>query len=141
MVQRLPFPLLAERPASLDGVILDFHWDLERLHALTLPEREVPASTLEWHLSLPFWAVEGRPFQVSPADVATSPRAHPEQWNRTLAADLRYPLDGYVAAGGRLTILDGVHRLLKAKVEGHSTVRVRVLETDAFDAIAVPAPE
>jgi ParB-like chromosome segregation protein Spo0J len=58
-----------------------------------------------------------------------------------LAADLRYPLDGYVAAGGRLTILDGVHRLLKAKVEGHSTVRVRVLETDAFDAIAVPAPE
>jgi hypothetical protein len=31
--------------------------------------------------------------------------------------------------------------LLKAKVEGHSTVRVRVLETDAFDAIAVPAPE
>src|SRR5690625_2836185 len=104
MVQRRPFPLLAERPASLDGVILDFHWDLERLHALSLPEREVSTSTLEWHLHLPFWAAGGRPFQVSPADVASEPSAHPEQWTRTLAADLRYPLDAYVEAEGRLII-------------------------------------
>lgn len=141
MVQRRPFPLLAERPASLDGVILDFHWDLERLHALSLPEREVSTSTLEWHLHLPFWAAGGRPFQVSPADVASEPSAHPEQWTRTLAADLRYPLDAYVEAEGRLIILDGVHRLLKALVEGRSTLRVRVLEADSFDAIAVPVQE
>ncbi|MDN6372770.1 MAG: hypothetical protein L0K12_07595 [Brevibacterium aurantiacum] len=141
MVQRRPFPLLAERPASLDGVILDFHWDLERLHALSLPEREVSTSTLEWHLHLPFWAAGGRPFQVSPADVASEPSAHPEQWTRTLAADLRYPLDAYVEAEGRLIILDGVHRLLKALVEGRSTLRVRVLEADSFGAIAVPVQE
>lgn len=141
MVQRRPFPLLAERPASLDGVILDFHWDLERLHALSLPEREVSTSTLEWHLHLPFWAAGGRPFQVSPADVASEPSAHPEQWTRTLAADLRYPLDAYVGAEGRLIILDGVHRLLKALVEGRSTLRVRVLEADSFGAIAVPVQE
>lgn len=106
MVQRRPFPLLAERPTSLDGVILDFHWDLERLHALSLPEREVSISTLEWHLSLPFWTAGGHPFQVSPADVASEPSAHPEQWARTLVADLRYPLDAYVGAGGRLFILE-----------------------------------
>lgn len=141
MVQRRPFPLLAERPASLDGVILDFHWDLERLHALSLPEREVSTSTLEWHLHLPFWAAGGRPFQVSPADVASEPSAHPEQWTRTLAADLRYPLDAYVEAEGRLIILDGVHRLLKALVEGRSTLRVRMLEADSFGAIAVPVQE
>lgn len=141
MVQRRPFPLLVERPASLDGVILDFHWDLERLHALSLPEREVSTSTLEWHLHLPFWAAGGRPFQVSPADVASEPSAHPEQWTRTLAADLRYPLDAYVEAEGRLIILDGVHRLLKALVEGRSTLRVRMLEADSFGAIAVPVQE
>ncbi|MGP5307090.1 hypothetical protein [Brachybacterium alimentarium] len=122
-------------------MILDFHWDLERLHALSLPEREVSTSTLEWHLHLPFWAAGGRPFQVSPADVASEPSAHPEQWTRTLAADLRYPLDAYVGAEGRLIILDGVHRLLKALVEGRSTLRVRVLEADSFGAIAVPVQE
>jgi hypothetical protein len=141
MVQRRPFPLLAERPASLDGVILDFHWDLGRLHALSLPEREVSTSMLEWHLYLPLWAAGGRPFQVSPADVESEPSAHSEQWTRTLAADLRHPLDTYVGVEGRLIILDGVHRLLKAKIVGRSTLRVRVLEADSFDAIAVPAEE
>lgn len=138
MVQRRPFPLIAERPAALEGVILDFHWDLERLHALSLPERDVPTSALEWHLTLPFWAVGRRPFQVSPAEVAAAPDEHPEQWRRTLAADLRHPIDAYVADDGRLTILDGVHRLLRAVVEGRSTLRVRVLDADAFEAIAVP---
>ncbi|WP_114854707.1 hypothetical protein [Brachybacterium sp. YJGR34] len=141
MVQRRPFPLLAERPASLDGVILDSHWDLDRLHALSLPEREVSISTLEWHLYLPFWAAGGRPFQVSPAEVASEPSVHPEQWARTLAADLRYPLDTYVGAERRLIILDGVHRLLKALVEGRSTLRLRVQKADSFDAVAVPVQE
>ncbi|MGO1978744.1 hypothetical protein [Brachybacterium tyrofermentans] len=138
MVQRKPFPLLAERPVALEGVILDFHWDPERLYALSIPVREVSVSALAWHLALPFWSAEGRPFQISPAEVAAEPSAHPEQWRRTLAADLRYPLDAYGGAEDQLTILDGVHRLLKAVVEGRSTLRVRVLEVGDFDAIAVP---
>lgn len=141
MVQRRPFPLLAQRPAVLDGVILDFHWDPQRLHSLCLPERDVPTSTLEWHLTLPFWAADGKPFQVSPADVAAAPGEHPEQWNRTMAADLRYPLDAYVGSGSRLIILDGVHRLLKAVQEGRQTLRMRVLTAESFDAIVVPASE
>lgn len=136
MVQRRPFPLLAERPASLEGVILAFHWDLERLHALSLPEREVPTSTLDWHLSLPFWAA-GAPVLGVPRRCGI--RA--ECTSGAVGADLRYPLDAYVGAEGRLILLDGVHRLLKARVEGRSTLRVRVLEADAFDAIAVPVQE
>lgn len=139
MVQRKPFPLLAERPAVLEGIILDFQWDLERLHGLPLPVREVPVSALRWHLGLPLWAADGRPFRVSPAEVAAEPSAHPEQWGRTMAADLRYPLDAYAGPEDGLTILDGVHRLLKAVIEGHSALRVRVLEVGDFDAIAVPA--
>lgn len=139
MARLLPFPLLAERPSALEGVILDFHWDLERLHALALPEREVPTSTLRWHLELPFWAAGGLPFQVSPAEVAADPEKHPHQWKRTLDADLTYALDTYVGEKGDLIILDGVHRLLKADVEGPPTVRVRAMEPDQFSAIAVQA--
>lgn len=139
MVHRRPFPLLAERPAALEGVILDFHWDLERLHALSLPEQDVSTADLKWHLELPLWAAGGVPFQVSPAEVAAGPSKHAEQWRRTMAADLGYPLDAYLAAAGRLTILDGVHRLLRAVMEGRTTLRVRVLHPKAFDDIAVPA--
>lgn len=139
MAQRLPFPLLAERPMELEGVILDFHWDLDRLHALPLPGLQVPTATLRWHLELPFWAAGGRPFQVSPAEVAAEPSKHPYQWKRTMDADLRYPLDTYSDGADRLIILDGIHRLLKAVTGGHRTVRVRVLDPEAFDSIAVLA--
>lgn len=139
MAQRLPFPLLAERPAALEGVILDFHWDPDRLHDLPLPELEVPTAALKRHLDLPFWAAAGRPFQVSPAQVAAEPGKHPHQWKRTMDADLRYPLDTYTDGADRLVILDGIHRLLKAVIEAHRTVRVRVLDPEAFDSIAVLA--
>jgi len=39
--------------------------------------------------------------------------------------------------GGRLTILDGVHRLLRAHLGGLQSVRVRVLEWTELDRIAV----
>jgi len=139
MVHRRPFPLLAERPAALEGVVLDFHWDLERLHSLSLPEQDVPTADLKWHLELPFWAAGGIPFQVSPADVAAEPSKHADQWRRTITADLACPLDTYVAVSGRFIILDGIHRLLKAVMEGRATLRVRVLHPEAFDDIAVPA--
>lgn len=139
MAKRLPFPLLAERPAVLEGVILDFHWDLQRLHKLSLPVQEVPTRVLRWHLNLPFWASGTRPFQVTPLEVAADPEEHSEQWQRTMAADLLYPIDAYVGVGERLTILDGIHRLLKAEVSGRPSLDVRIIDEDSFDEIAVPA--
>jgi hypothetical protein len=133
---RNPFPLSAELPDALRGVLLDFHWDLGRLHALRLPERQVDVAELAWHLELPFWAVDGRPFRVSPAEVAADPEAYGAQWERTMAADLSFPLDGRLRSDGRIVLLDGVHRLLKASVLGPPTVRVRILSESQFDAIA-----
>jgi hypothetical protein len=54
-----------------------------------------------------------------------------------MAADLRHPLDAVRQPGGRLTILDGVHRLLRAHLGGLQSVRVRVLEWTELDRIAV----
>lgn len=137
MTSRSPFPLLKHLPLSLRDVILSFHWDLERLHALDLHERSVAVDELAWHLELPFWAVEGRPFQVTPMEVASSPDRFGDQWMRTMEASLDHPLDGYVRADGRLVILDGVHRLLKARQLGQDRVRMRLLDASQFDAIAV----
>jgi hypothetical protein len=134
---RKPFPLLDQLPDALRDVILDFQWDLDRLHALELPARPIAVDELRWHLDLPFWMVNGRPFQVSPREVAENPGRFDGQWERTMAADLSFPLAGRVRTDGRIVILDGAHRLLKAAVLRIPTVNVRILTESDLGAIAV----
>jgi hypothetical protein len=124
-------------PPELTAYILDFHWDLGLLHALYLPVVELPVADLAHHLDLPFWAYDGRPFQLTPHEVAADPVAYRDQYERTLAADLRHPLDVVRRPDGRITILDGVHRLLRAELEGRDVVAVRVLSWSELDRIAV----
>jgi len=133
----IPFPLLNELPPELYDVILDFHWDVALLHSLDLPVVELQVAELAWHLQLPFWSRDGRPFQVTPLEVVAEPWVHAEQYARTMAADLCYPLDVVRRTDGRITILDGVRRLLRAHLNGLESVRVRILEWDELDSIAV----
>jgi hypothetical protein len=72
-VTRRPFPLAV--PPELTAYILDFHWDLGLLHALDLPVVELSVADLAHHLDLPFWAYDGRPFQLTPHQVAADPVA------------------------------------------------------------------
>ncbi|NUS00685.1 MAG: hypothetical protein HOV67_36155 [Kribbellaceae bacterium] len=134
---RRPFPLAI--PPELTAYILDFHWDLDRLHALDLPVTQLAVADLAHHLDLPFWAYDERPFQVTPHQVAAAPTTYQAQYHRTLAADLRHPLDVVRRPDHRITILDGIHRLLRAELEGHTVVAVRILPWCALDEIAVPA--
>ncbi|MFG1907610.1 hypothetical protein [Kribbella sp. NPDC048928] len=131
---RRPFPLAI--PPELTAYILDFHWDVDLLHALDLPTIELPVAELAHHLDLPFWAYDG-PFKVTPHQVAADPLTYQAQYDRTLAADLRHPLDVVRRPDNRLTILDGIHRLLRAELEGRTTVSARVLPWSALDQIAV----
>lgn len=132
---RRPFPLAV--PPELTAYILDFHWDLELLHALDLPSVALPLADLAHHLDLPFWAYEGRPFQVSPRQVVADPVTYHDQYQRTQTADLRHPLDAVRRPDDRITILDGIHRLLRAELEGRPVVAVRVLPWPALDQIAI----
>ncbi|MFI5690972.1 hypothetical protein ACIA58_03985 [Kribbella sp. NPDC051586] len=132
---RRPFPLAV--PPELTAYILDFHWDLSLLHALPLPVVELPLAVFADHLDLPFWAYDGRPFQVTPHQVAADPVTYHAQYERTVAADLRHPLDAVRHPDNRLTILDGIHRLLQAELDGRAVVAARVLPWTDLDRIAV----
>jgi hypothetical protein len=101
-------------------------WSHERLWALELPVEEMAVGELEWQLALPWWRHEGRFFVLRPLDVLAAPDLHAEQYARTLAADLSFPLD-VTLRRGRWFVLDGVHRLLKARLLGHGAVAVRKL--------------
>lgn len=133
------FPLRDQLPSALRGVILDIHWDLGQLHGLNnLRTVTVPVENLAWHLELPFWSVDGVPFQVSPNEVIRAPEQHRAQWDRTMAADLQFPLHVRIdLPAERMIILDGVHRLLKATVLGRQVVDVHILTGEDLNAIAV----
>ena len=134
---RQPFPLAHLVPPELRPYLLDFHWDVAVLHRLDLPTTQVPLAELAPHLDLPFWLYDGRPFQVTPHQVAADPVRYHEQYQRTMAADLEHPLDVVRRTDGRLTVLDGVHRLLRAELEERVVVAVRILAWEELDAIAI----
>jgi hypothetical protein len=121
-------------PPVLGDVLLDFVWDRERLWSLDLPETSVPMAELDWHLQLPMWAFQGRPFILTPEQVARDPRAFSVQYARTATADLSYPLH-VLERPSRLTVLDGTHRLLQALLKGHARVVVKRLPMGRLDDI------
>jgi hypothetical protein len=131
---RLPHPLREVMPPILQGVLLDFWWDQERLWRLDLPVTEIPTQELRWHLELPMWAVDGAPFTLTPTQVAACPQRFTGQYARTLAADLSVPIH-LLDRPERLTVLDGMHRLLKAHLLGHDTILAKEVPTSRLDDI------
>jgi hypothetical protein len=115
-------------------------WRLDRLHALRLPVEQVSVAELEWLLDVPLWRDEsGLEFAVRPLEVRASPDRHPTQWRRTLACDLSRPIH-VVEHRGRWTVLDGLHRLLKATVLGRETIPAARLSPEQLSAISVAPP-
>jgi hypothetical protein len=121
-------------PSSLRRCLLDFEWD--RLWELPLREESMPLLNLAWQLHLPWWRLDGRPFAITPHQVATSPHRYLEHYSRTLNADLRKCLRVTYRAE-RWVVLDGVHRLLKAWLVGLYEVRVGKVEGWSYAAIRV----
>jgi hypothetical protein len=76
---------------------------------------------------------------VSPNDVRANPAAHADQWLRTMRADLAFPIHIRATARGPI-VLDGVHRLLKAEVEGRTTLPARWVPPELLPRIAPRPP-
>jgi hypothetical protein len=81
-------------------------WDVDRLVELTrgLPVKQVPVESL-WQVDAPHWGA------FTPRDLAEHVRLLDE-------ADLAYPI--ILSADGR--VMDGMHRVVKALMEGRATV-------------------
>ncbi|MFA5155052.1 MAG: hypothetical protein WC453_01315 [Patescibacteria group bacterium] len=116
---------------------VDFHWDNRKIWALDLPVEEIETSLLEWQLDLPFWAHEGVKYRLCPRLVLEDLEAYPDHKDRVLSADIRYPIDIIENPGGRLEILDGVHRLVRLMREGHRRVKVRRIPRQSIPLIEI----
>jgi len=102
---------------------IDFHWDVRKLWAADLPTVELDVAELSWLLDLPFWTVDQRT-DVRPIEVASNPTAFADEYSRTMCADLSYPIN-VIWLRNRWVVLDGLHRLLKARALTHATITAK----------------
>lgn len=131
--------LLTIMPASVRAAIPLNLWNRDRMYALDLPVSEISVTDVRWMLDVPLWGVDGGiPFQVTPNQVISDRAKFADQYRRTLAADLAWPIH-VMWHNDRWTILDGVHRLLKAEMLGHDTIRAKVLTDEDYASIVHPA--
>lgn len=119
------------KPKIIDEVGFDFHWEEEKVWALDVPVEEMDMSELEWHFDIPFWWTEGGYYDFKPIWAISEPEKYPERVKRIMAADLSHPLD-IMNWKGRWLLLDGLHRLAKAKMTGLKKVNVRKIPKEAI---------
>lgn len=126
---------MQDLPPAIRKYWYSIDWDVESLWRLDLPVEEIEFRELAWHLDVAVWPDEqGAPYTVTPRQVLEEADRHPTEHRRIQAASLDYPLEVFDHLG-RTMILDGVHRLAKAKMAGLSTVRVRRVPEDAVARI------
>ncbi len=121
-------------PKIIKDVGFDFHWDSKKVWELNIPVEEIEISELEWHFDIPFWNTQGGYYDLKPNDVLAYPEKYKEEFKRTMEADLSHPLD-IMFWKNRWLLLDGLHRLVKAKALGINKIKVRKIPKDKIDLI------
>lgn len=116
-------------PQIIKDVGFDFSWSEEKVWALDVPVEEININELTWHFDIPFLWEKGGVYNLTSREVIEYPDEHKEEYDRTMKADLSYPID-IMENKGRWLILDGLHRLMKASILGAETVRVRKISRD-----------
>jgi hypothetical protein len=129
-----PFELWPLVPASIQAIMPNVTWNRARLHQLALPVRDIPVRELRWQLDLPWWRHADRVFAITPNQVRADPERFAVQWWRMLDADLEFPIN-LLERDGRLVLLDGFHRLLKADMLEMPTIAARVVDAAHFAQI------
>ena len=121
-------------PETIKEVGFDFSWSEEKVWAINSPVEEMGIEELEWHFEIPFWSTDDGFYNLKPIDVITSPENNQTEYKRTIKSDLSYPID-IMKNKGRWLILDGLHRLAKAKILGKTKVYIRKIPRDKIPEI------
>src|SRR3989344_2961446 len=111
-------------PEIIKEIGFDFNRDEEKVWALKYPVEEMNIDELTWHFNIPFHWHRGEVYNLTSNEIINNPEKYPEEYGRCMKADLKYPID-IMQNKGRWLILDGLHRLMKAKIRALQTVKVR----------------
>lgn len=126
---------VADVPDVIKRVGFDFDWSEKKVWALkNVPTTKMPISDLAWHFDIPFLTHQGRDYTLKPQRLLENPKVDPGEYKRIVRADMRYPLD-IMENKGRWLLLDGLHRLMKARLRGDKDVRVRIIPRERIPEI------
>lgn len=121
-------------PDIIKKVGFDFDWDEKRVWALDVPITEMDIKELIWHFDIPFhWYGDGV-YNLTSKEIIENPEKYKEEYERTMKADLKYPID-IMKNKDRWLILDGLHRLMRAYIQGLKIVQVRIIPRDKIPEI------
>ena len=104
---------------------LPFWRDNEKLWALEVPVEEMDISELTWIFDIPFWEDEDGNIVITPQEVMDNMDEYPYHRDKTLNADISYPIDIMKNKKGKWLTLDGLHRLVKLYLNKVSKIQVR----------------
>lgn len=126
---------MTDKPEILKAVDFDFTWDSKKVWALKEPVQDLPIEELTWHFEYPFLDREGTDdWNLTPQEVMGNPTEHLSHYEKVKNADLSYPID-IMENKGRWRILDGLHRLMKAYMNGQTMVEVRIIPRERIPEI------
>jgi hypothetical protein len=111
-------------PQIIKNIGFDFHWSEEKVWQLKIATEIIDIKDLAWHFDIPFLWYKGGIYNLTPSEVMSNPQKYKSEYQRMMKADFKYPID-IMKNKGRWLILDGLHRLMKARVTGLQTVQVR----------------
>jgi len=118
-------------PKVIRDVGFDFHWDEEKVWKLDVPVEEMDIKKLEWHFEIPFWWTKNGYYDFKPIWAIEEPDKYPDRKERIMNSNLKHPLD-IMYWKGRSLLLDGLHRLAKAKLLGMIKIKVRKIPQEAI---------
>lgn len=121
-------------PEIIKSVGFDFRWSEEKVWALDIPTESLDITELSWHFDMPFWNKDDNYYNLKPSEVINLSKDNQSEYDRTMQADLTYPID-IMYNKGRWLILDGLHRLLKAHILGQTVAQVRKIPRNLIPQI------
>lgn len=124
-----------QTPKIIKDVGFDFSWSEQKVWQINAPVEDLPIAKLVWHFDFPFlWSRPNGFYDVKPSTVIAKPNEHATEYQRTMRASTRYPID-IMFWRGRWVILDGLHRLMKLYIQGAKVVSVRKIPKSAIPLI------
>ena len=126
-------------PEIIKEVGFDFDWENEKVWSLNIPVTEMDIGELAWHFDIPFHWHKGGVYNLKSREIIENPKEYQEEYDRTVKADMQYPID-IMENKGKWLILDGLHRLMKAYIKGMKKVRVKVIPRNKIAEIMKERP-
>ena len=119
-------------PKSLKKAGYEIYCDAEKLGSLNIPLVDFEIGNLIWNFDLPLWGKDGESWNLTPRDVINEISGSAGQRKRVESVDMTYPIL-VIEKNGKWLIIDGVHRLVKAYLDGQKTILAKIITQDLVD--------